>query len=60
VLNVHGVHDVRQVAIHTTEPLVPAPGLVKVKIAVGKLKSYKSAGTDQILTKLIKAGVETL
>jgi hypothetical protein len=23
VLNVHGVHDVRQMGIHTTEPLVP-------------------------------------
>jgi len=38
VLNVHGVHDVRQVDIHTAEPLVPEPSLVKVKVAIGKLK----------------------
>jgi hypothetical protein len=31
-----------------------------VEIAIGKLKSHKSPGTDQILAKLIKAGVETL
>jgi hypothetical protein len=31
-----------------------------VETATGKLKSYKSQGTDQILTKLIKAGGETL
>jgi hypothetical protein len=28
------------------EPLVPEPSLVKVEIAIGKLKSYKSPGTD--------------
>jgi hypothetical protein len=37
VLNVHGVHDVRQMDIHTAEPLVPEPSLVKVEIAIGKL-----------------------
>jgi hypothetical protein len=60
VLNVHGVHNVRQKDIQITEPLVPQPNLVEVEIATGKLKSYKSPGTDQILTKLIKAGGETL
>jgi hypothetical protein len=59
VLNVHGVH-VRQMDIHTAEPLVPEPSLVEVEIATGKLKSYKSPGTDQIPTELIKAGGETL
>jgi hypothetical protein len=34
------VHSVRQEDIHMTEPLVPEPSLVKVEIAVGKLKSY--------------------
>jgi hypothetical protein len=47
VLNVHGVHDIRQMDIHTAEPLVPEPDLVKVEIDIGKLKSYKSPGTDQ-------------
>jgi hypothetical protein len=58
VLNVYGVHDVRQMDIHTAEPLVPEPSLVEVEIATGKLKSYKSLGTDQIPAKLIKAGVK--
>jgi hypothetical protein len=41
------------------EPLVPEPSLVKVQIATGKFKSYKSPGTDQIPAELIKAKVET-
>jgi hypothetical protein len=60
VLNVHGVHDVRQTDIHTTEPLVPESSLVKVEIAIGKLKIYKSPGSDQIPTEMNKAGGETL
>jgi hypothetical protein len=46
--------------IQTAEPLVPEPSLVEVKIAIGKLKSYKSPGTVQISAELIKAGGETL
>jgi hypothetical protein len=46
--------------IHTAEPLMPEPSLVKVEIAIGKLKSYKSQGTDNIPIELIKAGSETL
>jgi hypothetical protein len=60
VLNAHGVHDVRQMDIHTAEPLVPEPSLVEVEIAIGKLKCYKSPGTDLIPAELIKAGGETL
>jgi hypothetical protein len=60
VINIHGVHDVRQKDIHTAEPLVTEPSLVEVEIAIGKLKSYKSPGTDQIPAELIKAGGETL
>jgi hypothetical protein len=45
VLNIHRVHDVRQMDVHTAEPLVPEPSLVIVEIAIGKLKSYKSPGT---------------
>jgi hypothetical protein len=40
--------------IHTAEPLVLEPSLVEVDIAIGKLKRYKSLGTDQIPAKLIK------
>jgi hypothetical protein len=46
--------------IHTAEPLVPEPSLVEVEIALGKLKSYKSPGPDQMLAELIKAGGETV
>jgi hypothetical protein len=46
--------------INTTEPLVLELRLVEVKIVIGKLKSYKSLGTNQIPAKLIKAGSETL
>jgi sorting nexin-29 len=60
VLNVRGIHDVKQIDIHTAELLVPEPSLVEVEIAIGKLKSYKSPGTDNILAKIIKAGGETL
>jgi hypothetical protein len=60
LLNVHGVHDVRQMDIHTAEPLVPEPSLVEVEIIIENLKSYKSPGTDQIPAELIKAGGETL
>jgi hypothetical protein len=51
VLHIHGVHDVRQMDVHMAEPLVPEPSSVKVEIAIGKLKSYKSPGTDQILAE---------
>jgi hypothetical protein len=60
VLNVRGVHDVRQMDTHKAKPLVPEPSLVEVEIAIGKLRSYKSPGTDQIPAELIKAGGETL
>jgi hypothetical protein len=60
VLNAHSIHDIRQIDIHTAEPLVPEPSLVEVEIAIGKLKSYKSPGTDNIPDELIKAEGETL
>jgi hypothetical protein len=46
--------------VHAAEPLVPEPSIVGVETAIGKLKSYKSPGTDLILAELIKAGDETL
>jgi hypothetical protein len=54
-LNVHRVSNVRQIEVHTPEPLVP-----EVKIAIVKLKRYKSPGSDQIPAQLIQAGGETL
>jgi hypothetical protein len=60
VPNVHGVHDVRQMDIHTAEQVVPEPSLVEMEIAIRKLKRYKSPGTDQISAELMKAGGEIL
>jgi hypothetical protein len=54
VLNVHGAHDVRQMDIHTAEPLVPEPSLIEVETTTGKLKRYKSPGTDQTPAELIR------
>jgi hypothetical protein len=34
VLNVHGVHYIRQTDIHTAEPLVPEPSLAEVKFSI--------------------------
>jgi len=34
VLNVRGLHDIRQMDIHTAEPLVPEPSLDKVETAI--------------------------
>jgi hypothetical protein len=46
--------------IHMAEPLATEASLVKVVIAIGKLKSYKSPSNFQIPAKLIKTGSETL
>ena len=48
LLNVHGINDVRQMDIHTAEPLEPEPSVFEVEMAVKKLKRYKSPGIDQI------------
>jgi hypothetical protein len=57
---VRNVSDVRQTEIHTDEPLVPGPSRLEVKIAIAKLKKYKSSGSDQIPAELIQAGGEIL
>jgi hypothetical protein len=57
-LNVHRVNDVRQIEIHTAEPLVPDSSPIEAEIAVAKLKKDKSPGNDQILAELIQVGNE--
>jgi hypothetical protein len=49
------VSDVRQIEVHTAEPLVPGPSRLEVEIAIAKLKKYKSPGSDQVLVELILA-----
>jgi hypothetical protein len=60
LLNVQKVSDVRQIEIHTAQPLVPEPSTLEVEIVIAKLKKYKSPGTDQIPAELVHAGGETL
>jgi hypothetical protein len=59
-LNVHNVSDVRQIEVHTAEPLVPGPSCFEVEIAIAKLKKYKSPGSDEIPAELIQAGGKIL
>jgi hypothetical protein len=60
LLNLQDVSDVRQIEMHTAEPLVPGPSHLEVKIAIAKLKKYRSAGSDQIPAELIQAEGDTL
>jgi hypothetical protein len=39
LLNVHNVSDVRQIELHTAEPIVSGPSPLEVEIAIAKLKS---------------------
>jgi hypothetical protein len=59
-LNVHNVSDVRQIEIHTAEPLVSSPSHLEVEISIAKLKKHKSPGSDQIPAEMYQAGGETL
>ena len=56
-MDVHGINDVRQMDIHTAEPLVPEPSAFEVELAIEKLKSHRSPDIDHIPAELIKAGV---
>jgi hypothetical protein len=60
LLNVHNVSDVRQIEVHTAEPLVPGSSRLEAEIAIAKLKKYKSPGSDQIPAELIQGGGEIL
>jgi hypothetical protein len=42
--------------MQTPEPLVPGPSPYEVEIAIAKLKTYKSSGSDKIPAELIQAG----
>jgi hypothetical protein len=57
---VHGVSDVRQIEIHTAEPLIPDPSPSEVEIAIAKLKKCKSPGSDPIPEQQFQTGGEML
>ena len=59
-MNVHGVNDVRQMHIHTAEPLAHEPIVFEVEVAIEELIHHKSLGIDQIPSELIKAGGRTI
>jgi hypothetical protein len=45
--------DVRQIEVHTAEPLVSGPNYLEIEIPIAKMKNYKSKCSDQILAELI-------
>jgi hypothetical protein len=56
----HNVSDVRQIEVHTTQPLVPGLSHLEVETAIAKLKKYALPGIDQIPAEMIQAGGEIL
>jgi hypothetical protein len=46
--------------MQTADRFLMEPSASEVEVAIGKLKSYKSPGFDQIPAELIQAGGETL
>jgi hypothetical protein len=60
LLKFQWVGGIRQTEIETAEPFVPEPSMSEVEVAIGKLKRYKSPGTNQIPAEMIQAGEETL
>jgi hypothetical protein len=60
LLKVHNVSDVRQIEVHTAEPLLPGPSRLEVEISIAKFKKYKSPGSDEISEELIQTGSEIL
>jgi hypothetical protein len=60
LLNVHNASDVRQIEVHTAEPLIPGPSRLEAEIYIAKLKKFKSPVSDQITAEPIQAGGEML
>jgi hypothetical protein len=52
LLNVHNVSNVRQIKVHTTEPLVPGHSHLEVEIVIAKLKKNKLPVSDETLAKM--------
>jgi hypothetical protein len=54
---VHNYSDVRQIEVHTAEPLVPGPSCLEVEIATAKLKKYTSKAREKEATRKTKTYV---
>ena len=55
ILNVHWVNDVRDMEIHTAEPLEHETCASEFESAIQKLNSHKSPVTDQIPAELFNS-----
>jgi hypothetical protein len=55
-LNIRVVNDGRQTEKHTAEPLAFEPSAFEFEVAIDKLKSNKSPGTDKKPAEPITAG----
>jgi hypothetical protein len=55
LLNIQRIGGIRQTEIQTAEPFVPEPNISEIEVAIGKLKRYKSPGSDHIPAELIQA-----
>jgi hypothetical protein len=60
LLNVNRVSGVRQIKIHTAEPLVPDPTPFEAEIATAKLERCKAKDSNQITAELFQTRGETL
>ena len=60
LFNVNGFKEVRKAEIQAAEPLVREPSVAEFELAIGKLKSHKTLGIDQIPAEQIKAGGRTI
>jgi hypothetical protein len=60
LLNMHNVSDIRQIEIHTAEPLVPVFSQLEVENAIAKLRKCKLPISDQIPAEPIQARGERL
>jgi hypothetical protein len=58
LLNVHDVSDVRQIEIHTAEPLVSGPSHLGVEISIAKLKSINLQAVIKFRQNCIKQEVK--
>jgi hypothetical protein len=54
------IECIRQIEIHTAEPVAHGSSPFAVEIAISKLKKFKLPGSDQIPAELIQVGGETL
>jgi hypothetical protein len=54
LLNVHGVSDVRQIEIHTTELLLPDHRPLDVEVVIAILKRFRSPRSDlRVINKIV-------